>query len=158
MKIRTLICILILVLSVLIIAGSCATGKKAYVAQENEELYGTWVNPEYDDTTAGQPGRVVIKNGTYEIFALTDISRWLIRGEYTITDKWADSEGNVWYNYMVTKLWYQTGATRTDPLYGLAKISNSGKTLERAYSGIDYPQELNPEALEFTYQIHYSQE
>ena len=158
MKAIPYVSILILVLAVLIVAGSCATGKKAYVATEDEELYGIWLNPEYDDTAGGQPGRMVIKNGTYEIFALTNITRWLIQGEYTITNKWTDSEGNVWYNYMVTKLWYQTGVTRTDPLYGLAKISNSGKTLERAYSGIEYPQELNPEALEFIYQIHYRQE
>jgi hypothetical protein len=158
MTTKTLLNIMFLMIIFSTYIVGCATGKNAYVATENEELYGTWVNPEYDDTAGGQPGRMVIKNGTYEIFALTNITRWLIRGEYTITNKWTDSEGNVWYNYKVTKLWYQTGVTRTDPLYGLAKISDSGRTLERAYSGINYPQELNPEALEFTYQIHYRQE
>jgi hypothetical protein len=158
MKTRTLVSIVILVLTVLIIIGSCATSKKAYVAKEDEELYGTWVNPEYDNTSAGEPGRMIIKNGTYEIYGLSNITRWLIQGEYTITDKWTDSDGNVWYKYMVTKLWYQTGVTRTDPLYGLAKISNSGRTLERVYSGIDYPRELSQVILEYTYQIHYRQE
>ncbi len=47
MKTKTLVSILILVLAVLIIAGSCATGKKAYVAKEDEELFGTWINPDY---------------------------------------------------------------------------------------------------------------
>jgi len=119
---KTILAILVLIIAVSVIFGGCATGRKAYIEQEDEELYGTWVNPEYNDTAAGQPGKMVIKNGTYEIFGLTNISRWLIRGEYSITDKWKDSEGNVWYNYMVTKLWYQTGVTRTYPLYGLAKI------------------------------------
>jgi len=158
MTTKTFSLTLIFILTTSIIIGGCATGKKTYVATEDEELYGTWVNPDYDDTTGGQPGRTVIENGTYEVFALTNITRWLIRGEYTITDKWTDSEGNTWYNYKVTKLWYQTNVTRTDPLYGLAKISDSGRTLERAYSGIDYPQEINPDALEFIYQIHYRQE
>ncbi len=50
MKNRTLVSILILVLAVLIIAGSCVSGKKAYVAKEDEEIYSTWINPDYDDS------------------------------------------------------------------------------------------------------------
>jgi hypothetical protein len=42
---KTVVQTLTFVLVVLIIVGSCATGKKAYIAEENEELYGTWVNP-----------------------------------------------------------------------------------------------------------------
>jgi hypothetical protein len=43
---RTLISILILVLTVKVIAGSCAS--KPYRAKSDEVLYGTWSNEEYN--------------------------------------------------------------------------------------------------------------
>ena len=46
MKTRRLVSILILVMAVLFIAGSCATGKKA--EKGVNELYGTWENEEYN--------------------------------------------------------------------------------------------------------------
>ena len=48
MKTRTLI-LIVLIIVVLIIFRSCATEKKAYVTKDSEELYGTWVNPEYNE-------------------------------------------------------------------------------------------------------------
>ena len=47
MKTRNLILSVILIFAVLVLLISCAPGKKAYVAKENEEIYGTWVNTEY---------------------------------------------------------------------------------------------------------------
>ena len=49
MKTRALISILIFVIVVLIIVGSCATGKKASVTERDlfKELSGTWVNTDY---------------------------------------------------------------------------------------------------------------
>jgi hypothetical protein len=35
---------------VLVTGGSCATGKKVYVSKEDEELFSTWVNPDYDES------------------------------------------------------------------------------------------------------------
>jgi hypothetical protein len=65
MKSRTFISILILVFVVMIIAGSCATGKKASVTKEDEVLFGTWINPDYD-TTWGY-GKIIIKpDGAYD--------------------------------------------------------------------------------------------
>jgi hypothetical protein len=58
--------------------GSCATSKKAYVANEDEEYYGK-----------------------------SDKPRWY--GTFTITDKWADSEGNIWYKTIVIN---QIGVSR----------------------------------------------
>ena len=37
-------------MAVTIIAGSCATGKKAYVVKEDEELFGTWINNDSNST------------------------------------------------------------------------------------------------------------
>ena len=98
MKTRTYVSILILVLAVLIIAGSCATGKKAYTAKEDEELYGTWINPDYNE--GKHSAKFIFKpDGTFEGYAKTDSTHYYYFGEYIIADKWADSEGNLWYKY-----------------------------------------------------------
>ena len=48
MKTRMYVAIFVFMIAVLIIAGSCATQKQAYIPKTNEELYGTWVNTDYD--------------------------------------------------------------------------------------------------------------
>ncbi len=47
MKSRTSISVLILIMAVLIIFGSCATGKKA-VKAPIESVYGNWANLDYN--------------------------------------------------------------------------------------------------------------
>jgi hypothetical protein len=44
-----------------------------------------------------------------------------------------------------------------EPLYYLSKIDKSEHSLETVRSGIDYPTELGPDILEYTYTIHYRQ-
>ena len=57
MKTKTFVSILILVLAVMIVAGSCATKKEVvaekdfYVPKFDEEIHGTWINEEYDSTS-----------------------------------------------------------------------------------------------------------
>ncbi len=156
MKIRTFVSILILVLAVLIITGSCATGKKAYVAKEDEELYGTWVNTDYD-VEPKAPKLVLKPDGTYNIYSMSNSDRIVSRGDFTIRDKWTDADGNIWYRYVYTN-YDAKSITDTKPLYALAKIDPTGNTLERVFSGIDYPHELGPDLIQYTYEIHYRQE
>jgi len=59
------------------------------------------------------------------------------KGEYTIKDKWTDSEGNIWYK--------ETFVVYGQKFYELDKISNSGKTLEFQYSTSKYPTKIDPE-------------
>ena len=50
------------------------------------------------------------------------------------------------------------GIKSTEPIYVLAKISNSGKTLETVKYSVDYPTELDPDELRYHYEILYRQE
>ena len=136
MKARTLVSILIFVLAILIIFGSCATGKKAYVAKENEELYGIWINKKYD-VTGELAKRDYNPDGTWAHYLTTTKKEPEDEGIYTITEKWTDDMGNVWYKLT----WEDTGWGRSG--YGLIRIGDSGTTLEAAYSWTEYPTELD---------------
>ena len=155
MKTRTLVSIIILVSALLIAISSYASGKKAYIAKEDEELYGIWINTDYNDSQ--HPAKFIFKpDGTYEGYAKTDGTHSYYHGEYIITDKWTDSEGNIWYKVFFPILW--VGSSKdTEPLYYLSKIDKSGNILETVRSGIDYPTELGPDVLLYTYRILYRQ-
>jgi hypothetical protein len=59
MKTRTLVSILILVLAVLIIAGSCATMKKEISETDFFEAYsGTWINTDYSGDSWGRQKKI----------------------------------------------------------------------------------------------------
>ena len=154
MKSRTFASILILVLAVMIVTGSCATSKKAYVATENEEFYGTWVNPDYDEGI--HPGKLVVEHGKFAYYTMTYSTHSCKYGEYYIADKWTDSEGNIWYKYVDTLT--ITSVRDTNEKYGLAKINKSGSKLEIASQRNDYPTELDPDSLFYTLYIYYRQE
>jgi hypothetical protein len=125
-------------------------GEKTYVVKENEELYGTWENPNYVGGKSHGTFRKVIFRAdmTFENF------RWLegqdvgvYSGAYNVTDKWTDSKGNVWYRvHWKTSLWEH---------YGLFKVSNSGNKCEFVTDPIEYgyPKKIDPKA--FTYRVYY---
>ena len=93
MKTRMLF-LVVLIMVVLLIAGSCATGKKAYVTQEDEELYVAWINTEYDFRSP--PAKVVYHpDGTLEVYWTTK-SNNKIDGTSRIIEKWTEDEGNIW--------------------------------------------------------------
>lgn len=79
-----------LIFSVVIVLA----GEKSYVAKDNEELYGTWVNPNYSSVHTGEASdqKIIFRTDmTFELF------RWLLgkevsfwTGPYKITDKWTD--------------------------------------------------------------------
>ena len=148
--------ILILVLAVLIIAGSCATEKKAYVAKANEELYGNWVNSEYNESTH-RARHIINADGTIQLYTIDNSTRVNMENKYIITDKWYDSAGNIWYKAIITER-ASSAVKTTNPIYTLAKISNAGKILETVKSGYDYPTELDPDTLLYNYEILYRQE
>jgi hypothetical protein len=120
----------IYILIFLFFLGSCGTVKKAYVAKEYEEYYGTWVNTEFNDR------QIINPDGTYEhYYGKSNKPRWY--GTFTITDKWTDSEGNIWYKTIVVN---QIGVSR----YVLNRINKSRGVWEYVYFSNDYPNELNP--------------
>jgi len=152
MKTRSLVSILILVLALLIIAGSCATGKKAYIAKEDEELFGTWVNPDYDASWIY--AKIVIKpDGIWEEYSLTYSDRPIYKGEYTITDKWTDSDGYTFYKNIITGI-----DKEYHRLYNvLSKIDKTGNVYEDLWSTIEMPPEFDPDNKLYNHRIYYRQ-
>jgi len=154
MKARALVSIVILVLAVLIIAGSCATNRKTYVSSDYvlKELTGTWYNEEYENSP--HKSKVIVNpDGTKEAYKkwvdttrITHVEAKLIE----FYEKWTDTKGDVWYQaqYLV-EAWNWT-------MYELGKINNTGKVWESVYSIDEYPNEIDPENA--NYKIYYRQE
>ena len=129
MKIYLVITLSVLVL---ILTGSSLAGA--------EELYGIWKNEDYNSTDpfADRFAKLVFnQDGTFSSYntTATKTMRWM--GSFEITEKWTDSDGNIWYKLSSTI----KGAYSTEPFYWTVSISNSGKTLEYGFSGSDYPNE-----------------
>ena len=151
MKVRTLVSILIMPVAVLIIFGSCATQKQAYIPKPNEELYGTWANAEYDGVEHGQ--KFINYNWGYtEAYRLATDQYPDTRRAFYIMDKWTDSEGIIWY-----KVTWQLRGSPTMRFY-LVKINKSEGSWEEVWTYKDFPSEsdLIPEHVE--YGIWYRQE
>jgi hypothetical protein len=143
MKPRTLI-LVVLIMALLIVAGSCATGKKGYVAIEDEELFGTWINPDYDDT--GKNGKIIIKpEGTYDEYDNSNSDSTFLKWGYSITDKWTDSDGNTFYKFIVKDISTEDSDYK-HKYYFLAKIDKTGNVYEHVftYFGQDFPSEVDP--------------
>ena len=155
MKTRMWASIMTLVLAVLII-NSCATSKKAYIPQDNEELYGTWVNPEYDEK--GIMAKWVLKpDGTFDAYSKSNSNRVFEVGTFSIAAKWSDSNGNVCYKYYKTNM--DTGATKNPfRYYFLVKIHKDGNKIEELWSSTDYPTEFDPDNLRYNLWVFYRQE
>ena len=155
MKTRMFVSNLILVLAVLIIAGSCATGKKASVAKDDEEFYGTWSNPDYDESM-GAAKFIFEHDGVLRAFATVNTTKEAWNAKFTITDKWIDAEGNIWYKWLRIEATHAAISVTGEDYY-LSRISDSGRVLEQSHSGYDYPNELNPDSLKYDYSILYRQ-
>ena len=148
MKTRGVVSILILVFAVLITFGSCATGKKA-VNTPIEPLYGTWVNTEYNKAFYIYAMCVINPDGTIALYDKDSSTKPSYIGTYTITKKWTDDEGDIWYKI------HNVIGEGADDLYELCKISDSGSIYEFVTSQDDYPTELDQNSIR--YRIHYRQ-
>ena len=164
MKSRTLVICLILVLVLLIIVGSCASGKNAYVKYPDEELYGTWINTEYKGSTVPFTIRVFNPDWTFEAYRLglsvweEDVEKteegWIPaeHGTYKIEDKWMDTDGNAWYKIKMAVgdvEDYEMG------ICGLIRLSDSNNTFEMSFAFMDYPAEIDPNNEQGYYRIRY---
>ena len=145
MKSRTIVSILILVLAVLFIIESCATGGKA-VKAPIESVYGAWANPDYNTTR--QSAKLIYKpDGTYKQYSHTDITMSQGPYEYTIVDSWMDSDGNKYYKVDVVRY--------TLDEYELWRINETDSVWEYVWSLNDYPTEIDPN--HYNYRIYYRQ-
>jgi hypothetical protein len=141
---------------VLIVFGSCATGKRVYVVEEDKELFGTWINTDYDDSD--KIAMFILEpDGSIQVYEVSTSTADPWNNTYKITEKWIDDEGNIWYTYLDYDS-TQGAISDLDPNYTIVKISDSGRVLELSFSSYDYPTELSPDSLKFNYQIYYRQE
>lgn len=90
----------------------------------------------------------------YFVSTLTTES-WI--GNFTITDKWIDAEGTIWYKWLETVLEARYVSDH-DVNFCLGKISDSGRVLEFSISSYDYPNEAKSDSLKYDYHIYYRQE
>ena len=130
--------ILVLVLGAVLITftADVLAGETEYFAKDNEPLYGTWINMDYDT----RPPQKLVYNpdGTAwsSMLAKSKKPEWRIK--YLIIGKWKDSNGNIMYKSHWVGDWGEEA-------FQLSRISNSGNTLEYMFSHDDYPKEINPE-------------
>ena len=133
-------------MAVLIIAGSCATGKKAVTAPI-ESAYGTWENPDYNAVDSYAKA-ILRPDGTLVLFTHTELPIHVCdEGTFTIIESWMDSDGNKYYKVdLVIGImdWYE-----------LWRINETDTVFEYIYSNIDYPIEMDPENA--AYQIYSRQ-
>jgi hypothetical protein len=142
---RKLLTALALGTTLMVFFGNAFAGDKAYVPKDNEELYGTWVNMDYK---TGVPPQKLTYNSDgiigSSIYAESRMLMWDTRQQ--ITDKWKDSEGNIWYKGH----WV---ANSGEEGYSLYKLSYSGKICEYIFDHNKYPTKIDTEHR--NYRIYY---
>jgi hypothetical protein len=135
------------VVGALAIFLGCTTAKTTKTDTEKEELYGSWVNKEFDGEKIYQTHSRWDFNSDETWASYVDISskspKW--KGPYSITDKWLNNNGDVWY-----KMTWKNEISGTNG-FGLILISNSGSTFEAAYSQSRYPEKINRDSVFWWY-------
>jgi hypothetical protein len=149
MKTGRFVSILLLVLAVLYVVGSCATKHMVISDEDFFELYsGTWVNPDYRWDTAK---RVIKPDSTWEHYIDVDKQTYACYGHDTIMEKWTDSEGNIWYK----ALWECIPHQLKGYVYG--KISESGNIHEYIWDFKEIHKWKPEQYPDSSYCIYYSQ-
>ena len=126
---------LILSITLVAFAAGALAGERGYIVQDNEELYGIWINL---SKSRGNQEQIIKPDGTYEYIRGATKGR----ARYLITGKWKDSQGNIFYRYHCVANGSQDGGLE---FYVLAKISNSGNTLETLRDTETYPTDIEQE-------------
>ena len=152
MKSRTLIMILILILSVLASIGSCATKRKVISDEEFLEVWsGTWINIDY---SAKAQKKINHPDGIRESYKKLPNTIPTFKRKITMLDQWVDSKGTIWYRGHWEYL-----PPFSSKGYEMGKISDSGNTWEYISASESYPiEEWEPDKFEYDYRIYYRQE
>ena len=128
---------LIVILILVAFSGTVSAGENVYKATDNEELFGTWVNMDYQEgVQTHSPQKLIIKLGECGLYLSANDNEPMWTEEIHISHKWTDSKGNIWYKHR-----WKAGGMGSG--FTLSKISESGKTLEYIYSQWEYPKELD---------------
>ncbi len=95
---------LILSITLVAFAAGALAGERGYIVQDNEELYGIWINL---SKSRGNQEQIIKPDGTYEYIRGATKGR----ARYLITGKWKDSQGNIFYRYHCVANGSQGGAS-----------------------------------------------
>jgi hypothetical protein len=123
---------------------SIACTPRTYSPSQNEEIYGTWTNPNY-----AQQKLVMSADGTWKSFSYPNDTAPYSSGTFKLVKKWKDGDGNTWYNEDFRLL---KGGVYTFNGQQLDKIDKSGKVLEAIFVEVgqfdpkNYPKELDPKS------------
>jgi hypothetical protein len=123
------LCLAIILTAPLIIG--CATQKTFavkevrgfYVPNSAEELYGTWLNPDYEGSVTKHAKVTIHSTGFFEAFSGLNQVSPTETGVITIVKKWKGSEGSLWY---ITFFRDSMGGDS----FGLQKVSKNGLVWE----------------------------
>ena len=121
MKTRRILLTLPAVACALALLGGCGPGK--YVPKANEEIYGTWTNPD----SAQQ--KLVISPSGWLVYAYLDDTSEIWGGTGQIVQKWTDSQGVIWYKTFST-ITTGYGGNRGGKSQSLYRLSKGGTVLE----------------------------
>ena len=157
--------IFILIIVVLIIAGSCATGKKIISTNKAiRQFEGVYVNTEYTGYVELYPQkRVIYQDGRMEVYDKATNKSPTYKNEYTIDESWSDSAGIVYSTVIVE--WTPTGNTTLE-LWKLDKRNDTFEVNFNLYSlyedvSKEYPTKIDPDLDDFPnsiYSIWYCEE
>ena len=112
---KTFLLIIVLTLTVLILH-----------AGDVEEIYGTWINLEYEKSGRSHAKLIYSSDGTWSMF-LTELSEFpSATATFIIEDKWIDSNGNIWYKVSYKAYGYY-------PEYSLNKLIMMQKLWNKNY-------------------------
>lgn len=120
-----------------------AIGQYKYTPNENEELYGTWVNKEYSGSIYYQPQKEVVTADRYDWYHLIPDSVPYEGGTYQIDSKWMDAKGNIWYKILCTPDISEGGYAGLKGRW-LIELSNSATVWEATWHLLpaDWPKEI----------------
>jgi hypothetical protein len=111
---------------------------------ESENIWGTWVNTEQPKGRYHHVSekRVFSPDGMVKFYYYESSQSPEFEGTYAITEKWTNSDGNTWYKMKASGKSIKYGDKAE--WYFLARISDSGKTLEYVYHPLEYHKKLDP--------------
>ena len=152
MKKKTISCVLVFLVTAFAGLNSFGDDKEKYgfyVPREDEELYGTWVNTTYVNTTGQYAQKIVMSDwGDWEMYTkVTDT--FFITGTFIIVDRWTDSEGNIWYKE------YIRARHELYPEFELDSISKSGTVWEYVIGYDGFPTGDSMNSKNPYYRIYY---
>ena len=126
-----------------------ATAQDKYVPKTDEEIYGTWILTNLNQT---ELQKIVLSAKGMDRFSLLSNAIPYDNATYEIDVKWTDSEGNIWYKaHGIQTSGIYKGYTYVE----LDKLSKSGTVWEGQFTltgfntkvdAMSYPKEFDPKS------------